>query len=210
MKDVIKQALKREMAGEDPVKVLEISREHSVAPTSERLEKIRGSATSVEKVADFPSAPWRMVTMIESLANQKRITPNMLQAAQFYVTLRYLMEGRSAGIGRYGDFQEASPSWSRINTTEEKMKAAKLFKGAQLAAFGTQTKSGEWVLDEALRQAVEPILLGDVEKSWPLEKIGGFLGTYRKRDTKSATGVQEIVAVLRRLRLFFRFNADDD
>lgn len=209
MKDVIKQALKREMAGEDPVKVLEVSRQHAVAPTAERLQKLRGSSTGVEKVADFPSAAWRMIPVVESLAVQKRVTPNMLQAAQFYVTLRYLMEGRSSGIGRYGDFQEASPSWSRVNTTDEKMKAAKLFKGAQLAAFGTQTKSGEWVIDEALRQAVEPILLGDPEKSWPFEKIGGFLGTYRKRDTKSATGVQEIVAVLRRLRLFFRFNEDD-
>lgn len=208
MRDVVKQAIQRELSGEDATKVVEISRQPAVPPTQERLSKMHGSATNVEQVADYPSAAWRMVPAIEQLAVQRRVTPNMLSAAQMYVTLRYLSEGNSAGIGRYDSHQEASPSWSRMNTTDERMKASKLFKGARLAAFGTLTKSGAWEVDEALVQAIEPILLGDAERSWTLEKVGGFLGTYAKRDTKSACGVQEIVAVLRRLRLFFRFSED--
>lgn len=207
MRDVLKAALRREMGGEDPVNVVEVSRIQAPPPTAERLDKI-GDATIVEKVADYPSAAYRMVPAVEQLAIQRRISPNMLQAAQLYVTLSYLQSGNSAGIGRYDSHQDASPSWSRMNTTDERLKAAKLFKGARLAAFGTQTKSGSWELDESLIQAIEPILLGDAERSWTMEKVGGFLGTYRKRDTKSATGTQEVVAVLRRLRLYFRMGED--
>ena len=206
MKDVLKQAIKRELGTEDSTNVVEISRVPATPPTIERLEKLQN--TTLEKVADYPSAAWRMVPAIESLAVQRRITPNMLQAAKLYVTVSYLAKGRSAGIGRYDSHQEASPSWSRANTTDEQMKASKTFKSARLAAFGTQTISGAWEIDEALVQAVEPILLGDAERSWTMERVGGFLGTYAKRDAKSATGVQEVVAVLRRLRLFFRFGED--
>jgi hypothetical protein len=207
VRDVLKQALRREMAGEDATKVVEVSRVHAVAPTSERLDKLGGS-TTVEKVADCPSAAWRMVPVVEQLAVQRRVSPNMLEAAKLYVTLSYLSAGPSAGIGRYDSHQEASPSWSRANTTDERLKASKLFKGARLAAFGTQDKSGQWVLDELLVQAIEPLLLGDPERSWTMERVGGFLGSYRKRDTKSACGVTELTAVLRRLRLFFKMGDD--
>jgi hypothetical protein len=208
VRDILKQAIRREMAGEDATKVVEISRVHAVPPTVERLDKIEAGAVAVEKVADYPSAAWRMVPAVEQLAIQRRVTPNMLNAAQLYVTLRYLSDGPSAGIGRYDSHQEASPSWSRTNTTDERMKASKMFKGARLAAFGTMDKSGQWVLDESLIQAIEPLLLGDAERSWTMEKVGGFLGSYRKRDTKSACGVTELTAVLRRLRLFFKFGED--
>jgi len=207
MKDVLKQAINREMGGEDATKVVEISRQHAIPPTQDRLDKINGG-TTVEQVADYPSAAWRMVPAVEQLAIQRRVSPNMLQAAKLYVTLRYLADGPSAGIGRYDSHQEASPSWSRLNTTDERIKAAKMFKGARLAAFGTQTKSGEWMLDESLIQAIEPLLLGDPERSWTMEKVGGFLGSYSKRDTRSACGVTELIAVLRRLRLYFRMGED--
>lgn len=208
MKDVLKSAIKRELGEEDSNNVVEITRIPAIPPTIERLEQIRGSGTTVQKVADYPSAAWRMVPAIEQLAIQRRVTPNMLQAAKLYVTLSYLSEGRSVGIGRYDSHQEASPSWSRTNTTDEQMKAAKAFKGARLAAFGTQTINGAWELDESLIQAVEPILLGDADKAWTMERVGGFLGSYRKRDARSATGVQEVIAVLRRLRLYFRYGDD--
>jgi len=208
MKDVVKRAIRREQAGEDPVNVVEVSRTQAEPPTPERLAHMKGSSTAMEKVADYPSAAWRMVPAIEQLAVQRRVTPNMLESAKLYVTLHYISQGRSHGIGRYGDYQEASPSWSRANTTDEQIKASKLFKAARLAAFGTQSKSGEWLLDEALVQAVEPLLLGDTDRAWTFERIGGWLGSYRKRDARSACGVQEIIAVLRRLRLFFRFGED--
>jgi hypothetical protein len=207
MKDILKAALNREMGGEDATKVVEISRNHAIPPTQDRLAKINGG-TSVEQVAEFPSAAWRMVPAVEQLAIQRRVSPNMLQAAKLYVTLSYLAAGPSAGIGRYDSHQEASPSWSRLNTTDERIKAAKMFKGARLAAFGTQTKSGAWELDEALVQAIEPLLLADPDRSWTFEKIGAFLGSYNKRDTKSAVGVTELIAVLRRLRLYFRMGED--
>jgi hypothetical protein len=207
VKDILKQAIKRELSGEDATKVVEVSRTHAIPPTQDRLDKINGG-TTVEQVAEYPSAAWRMVPAVEQLAIQRRVSPNMLQAAKLYVTLRYLSDGPSAGIGRYDSHQEASPSWSRLNTTDERIKAAKMFKGARLAAFGTQDKSGQWVVDEALVQSIEPLLLADPDRSWTFERIGGFLGSYSKRDTKSACGVTELIAVLRRLRLFFRMGED--
>lgn len=207
--DVIKIAIRREIGGEDQMRVLEPTREHAVAPTHDRLKKLRQSSSSVLKVAEHPSAAWRIVPIIENLATQKRITPNQLESARMYSALHYISNGRSSGVSRYGEYGDASCAWSRMNTSDEQVAAHKLFRNARLAAFGTLTRDGSWGWDEGLIQAIEPLLLGESDRSWNLEKIGGFLGSYKKKDTRSATGVQEIVAVLRRLRLYFRFNDDD-
>lgn len=209
MSDVIKIALRREIGGEDQMRVLEPNREQAIAPTMNRLSKMLGSSTTVVKIAEFPSAPFRIVPIIESLAIEKRVTPNQLESARMYAALASIALGRSQGVSRYGEYGESSPAWTRANTSDEQLQANRLFEKARYAAFGTLASNATWVLDETLIQAVEPLLLGDTDKSWNLERIGGFLGTYKNRATRSALGVQEIVAVLRRLRLFFRFNDDD-
>lgn len=208
MANVIKIALKREIGGDDQIRVYERG-EHAIPPTTQRLDKMVSSATTVVKIAEMSSAPYRIVPLIESLAIEKRVTPNQLESARMYAALYSIALGRSQGVSRYGEYGEASPAWERANTSDEQLQANDLFKRARLAAFGTLTSNHQWALDEALVQAVEPILLGELDKSWNLERIGAYLGSYKNRSTRSALGVQEIVAVLRRLRLFFRFGDDD-
>lgn len=209
----LNKIVKRELGGPD--QPLNWRGEPATPPTPERIRKI---SVELSRMANHLASPYGIVPRIEELAKPKerkgkpaepaRITPNMKLAISYYCVVAFVSDGPSVGVGRYGDGGGATPIWGKSITSDERMQARRIFDAARLAAFGVKDRSGRWVCDEAARQALEPVLLGD-DQAWSMNKIGSFLSTYRpETSAASAAGTQEIVQVARRLRLFFRLGDD--
>lgn len=206
--------VKRELGGPD--QPLNWRGEQALPPTPERIKKI---SVELAKMAKHLASPYGIVPRIDELAKPKerkgkqepepaRITPNMRTAIQYYAVVAFVSDGPSIGVGRYGDGGGSAPSWGKSITSDERMQARRIFDAARMAAFGIKDRSGRWVCDEAAKQALEPVLLGD-DQAWSMNKIGAFLSTYKpETSAASAAGTQEIVQVARRLRLFFRLGDD--
>lgn len=209
----LNRIVRRELGGDD--QPLNWRGEPSTPPTPERIRKI---SVELARMAKHLAAPYGIVPRIEELARPKerkgkdpeppRITPNMRTAIQYYAVCAFVADGPSVGVGRYGNDGGSAPAWGKSITTDERIQARRIFEAARLAAFGVKDRSGRWVCDEAARQAIEPVLLGD-DQAWSMNKVGAFLSTYKpETSAASAAGTQEIVQVARRLRLFFRLGDD--
>jgi hypothetical protein len=148
------------------------------------------------------AAAQRIVPQIEGMQGKGLVTMSLVNAGRYYAVLAFMADGPSVGIGRYGDFQAGQPAWDRNGTTDERLRARAMFEKARAAAFAIRDRSNVWVVDEQLRHAVEPVILGDAA-AWAPGQIGQWLSGYTSRNGINAAGVTEIVAVLRRLRLFF-------
>jgi hypothetical protein len=179
-------------------------REAAIAPTPERANKL---ALQLARVAEHLSAPHRIVSRIEDLGTQRRVTPNMVMAARYYMALAVTADGPSVGVSQYGGGSGTSPAYGRVLTNDERLVARRVFDAARRAAFGLKDIAGREVFDEAARFALEPILLGD-DISKTMTEVGDFLSTYKGKDGKSVSGTTEVVAVLRRLRTFFGLGDD--
>jgi hypothetical protein len=209
----LNKIVKRELGGAD--QPFNWRGDPAMPPTPERIRKI---SVELSRMAAHLASPHAIVPRIEELAKSKerkgkdpeppRITPNMRTAIQYYAVVSFVADGPSIGVGRYGDGGGSAPSWGKSITSDERLQARRIFDAARMAAFGVKDRSGRWVCDEAARQALEPVLLGD-DQAWSMNKIGAFLSTYRSETSAaSAAGTQEIVQVARRLRLFFRLGDD--
>lgn len=196
------RALRRELAGPEQQHQRHVG--PALGPTPELQKRVR---VKLAKVAEHLAAQHRIVPRIEEPAAAKKFTPNMIQAARYYACLAFIADGPSVGVSRYGDWEQASPAWSRAHTTDERLQARALFEKARFAAFGLIDRSGDKVLNDQVRHAIEPVLLGD-DQCLTFGQIGEWLSTYESRKGNSAAGTQEVVAVLRRLRDFFRLGDD--
>ena len=193
----------REFGGIDDA-MRRLAKDAAVPPTPEREAKL---ALQIARIAEHLSSPHRIVPRVEDLGIQKRISPNMVTAAKYYMMLAFVADGPSSGVGRYGDNGASSPAYGRTLTSDERLVARRAFKAARRAAFGMRDISGREVFDEAAMFILEPILLGD-DLSKSMSEVGEFLSSYRGRDGKQISGTTELAAVLRRLRTFFCM-ADD-
>ena len=176
----------------------------ALRPTPEREAKL---ALQLAVIAQQLGAPERIIPRVEDLGAQKRITPNMVMAAKYYMMLAVVADGPTVGVGQYGGGGMSSPAYGRTLTSDERLVARRVFTAARRAAFGMKDISGREVFDEAARHVLEPILLGD-DMSKTMSEVGAFLSTYKGRDGKSVSGTTEVAAVLRRLRTFFGMGDD--
>lgn len=195
------RAIERELHGEDRP-LFDARGEPAVLLPPEQQSKIK---QQLVRVAEHLAAAQRIVPRIEEMQRKGLVTMSLVNAGRHYAVLAYLADGPSTGVGRYGDYQPGAPAWNRNGTTDERMRARALFDRARAAAFSVRDKHGEIVYDEQLRQAVEPVILGDAA-AWTPSEVGRWLSGYTSRNGANAAGVTEVVAVLRRLRLFFRLS----
>lgn len=193
----------REFGGKDDA-LRQMSHEAAIKPTRERLARI---TVEILQVAKYRASAHKIVPRVEDLGAQRRISPNMVRAAQYYMMLAYVADGPSIGVGRYGDGENGSPAYGRSLTSDERLIARRVFEAARRAAFGVKDITGREVFDEAARFVLEPILLGD-ETSRSMTQVGEFLSTYQGENGRSVSGTTEVVAVLRRLRAFFGMGDD--
>ncbi|RPJ39494.1 MAG: hypothetical protein EHM35_02290, partial [Planctomycetaceae bacterium] len=159
---ILSRIVARELGGSDDA-LRRISKDPPVPPTPERAAKRN---VQIARIAYHLSAPHQIVPKLEDLAATKRITPNMLQAGRQYAVAAFCADGPSAGVSAYGN-GTASPPYGRMHTSDERLKARQVITEARFAGFGIRDSSGRIVMDEALRYAVEPILLGD-DQAWNL------------------------------------------
>jgi hypothetical protein len=194
----LERGIKKQLHGEDQPLFDSRGQPASLLP-HEQAKKIN---LQLMRVAEHLAAPQRIVPRIEELQKKGLITMSLVNAGRYYAVLAFMADGPSVGVGRYGDFQPGQPAWDRNGTTDERMRARALFNEARKAAFSIRDKNNAWVYDEQLRHAVEPIILGDAA-GWTPAEVGRWLSGYTSRNGANAAGVTEVVAVLRRLRLFF-------
>ena len=153
-------------------------------------------------MAEHLSAAHRIVPRLEEMQAKQLLTSSLLTAGRHYAVLAFVADGPSVGIANYGEHVYSSP-YNRSLTTDERLRARELLVRARFAAFGVLNRNREWELDEALRYAVEPVILGDAA-SWAPGEIGRYLSGYTDKRMVNAAGVTEVRAVLRRLRSFFQ------
>ena len=194
---------KRELGGSDDA-LRQMSRTAAIQATPERQAKI---ALQIARVAQHLAAPSRIIPRVEDLGAQRRISPNMVMAAKYYMMLAVVADGPSVGVGQYGASSGSSPAYGRTLSSDERMIARRVFDAARMAAFGMKDIRGRAVFDEAARHVLEPILLGD-DLSKTMTEVGSFLSTYSGRDGRSVSGTTELTAILRRLRTFFGMGDD--
>lgn len=199
---VLRRAIDRQLSGED-APLFDSRGAPAIAPTPEAAARIRAQLI---KVADHLAAAHRFVPILEDLQQKKLITTSLIIAGRHYAVLAFVADGPSVGVANYGDRIESDPH-NRSLTTDERLRARELLKLARYAAFGVRNRNFEWEIDQALRDSVEPVILGDAA-AWAPGEIGKYLSGYKARDMARAAGVTEIVAVLRRLRSFFMIGDD--
>ena len=198
IRDVLKRATERELHGEDQP-LFDHRGDPAILLPPEQQKRLRNQLV---RVAEHLAAAQRIVPQIEGMQGKGLVTMSLVNAGRYYAVLAFMADGPSVGIGRYGDFQAGQPAWDRNGTTDERLRARAMFEKARAAAFAIRDRSNVWVVDEQLRHAVEPVILGDAA-AWAPGQIGQWLSGYTSRNGINAAGVTEIVAVLRRLRLFF-------
>lgn len=203
MSRAVDRRIEHELGGSDEAVERHVG--PAIGPTPERIAKLK---VPLRRISAQMTSESRIIPRLEELRGQGRITENMLAAARYYAALAFVADGPSQGIGRYGDWQQASPNWQRMITSDERMLARRMFDAARKAAFGLRDRDGEWTFDELARHAIEPLILGD-DQAMTMGDLGRHLTPYRSRSGASAAGTAEVGQVLRRLRLFFRL-ADDD
>jgi hypothetical protein len=204
MSRTIDKGVRRELHGEDKP-LFDHRGEPAILLPPEQQQKLKH--LQLARVAEHLAAAQRIVPRIEELQKKGLITMSLVNAGRYYAVLAYMADGPSVGVSSYGDYQQGAPAWARSGTSDEKLRARSMFDRARQAAFSVRNKNNEWVFDEQLRYAVEPIILGDASGWAPME-VGKWLSGYTSRNGLNAAGVTELVAVLRRLRLFFQLGED--
>ena len=198
---VVDGAMRRELASPDGD--MPTHRDVALAPTPELRAKLK---VDLQRIVAQLSSAHRIVPRIEEATFANRVSANMVMAAKYYACLAFLADGPSGG-SRYGDWEQALPVWSRNITTEQRHQCRWVFDKARFAAFGVIDRFGKPTINDQVRDTIEPILLGDA-MCYTFDEVGNLLSTYRNKDSKFAAGKQEVVAVLRRLRDFFRLSDD--
>jgi hypothetical protein len=131
--------------------------------------------------------------LIDRMFNAGQLERDLYNAADAYRTLFWQSAGGSRGVAAYGDFVQAAPASQRMLVSQKQMKLA------TVAAFGTLSKEGRWVLDAALMHLVIPAIIDDskdVSQTW----IGNLRTTY-KGPQLPAAGATVLREVLQRLAL---------
>lgn len=139
------------------------------------------------------------VCLIDRMFNAGQLEQDLYNAADKYRAMFWQSAGASRGVAAYGDFVQAAPASQRSAVSQKQMAASDELKLATVAAFGTLSKEGRWVLDAALMHLVIPAIIDDskdVSQTW----IGNLRTTY-KGPQLPAAGATVLREVLQRLAL---------
>lgn len=148
----------------------------------------------------------RVCTLVDVMQHDGAIPMELQQAAQRFRELYMIAEGPSQGVSSYGDGGGGGKPWSKMLTTDQRLRAGHDLKSAALAAFGVVDSSGRWSIDEALMACALPAILSD-HKGVTQGAIGRDRTRYTGPAQVRAAGGTVVAEVLHRLARHFGYVA---